>query len=322
MKIGLYSITYRGVWYRGEALDVFQLVHLAKEQGWDGLELDAERPHAAPMDLAADDRKRLRDLAGGAGIELCAVSPNCDLSSPVPGQREAMICYVRECIRLARDLGAPICKIFAAWRGITLHDGMATYDDTYGYEQYGFWKGDRRHFVVESMRELCRVAEDSGVVLAMQNHGPDVVNSYQDVLSLIEEIGSPAFQACMDINIEPEAESGEHARAMAAASGKLLAHSHMNGEFARRPDGSVELVAGGYFDGRFWGRQVAYEAYIDALVAAGYQGYIDWEFCHPARENGRPAGIEYIHRQTQMAFEYVSALRAAAEEKMKAVGAV
>ena len=28
MKIGLYSITYRGVWYRGEALDVFSLVRL------------------------------------------------------------------------------------------------------------------------------------------------------------------------------------------------------------------------------------------------------------------------------------------------------
>jgi len=67
------------------------LVRLAKQQGWEGLELDAERPHAAPMDLSADHRKHLRDLAGEAGIELCAVSPNCDLSSPVPVQRETMI---------------------------------------------------------------------------------------------------------------------------------------------------------------------------------------------------------------------------------------
>ena len=318
MKIGLYSITYRGVWYRGEALDVFQLVRLAKEQGWEGVELDAERPHAAPMDLSADDRKRLRDTAGEAGIELCAVSPNCDLSSPVPVQREAMICYVRECIKLARDLGSPICKIFAAWRGITLYDGLATYDDTYSYDQYGYWKRDRREFVVASMRELCRVAEDHGIVLAMQNHGPDIVNRYEDVLSLIEEVGSPAFKACMDINIEPEAESAEHAQEMAERSGRLQVHSHMNGEFARRPDGSVELAAGGYFDRQFWGRQVAYPAYVDALVASGYRGYIDWEFCHPASENGRPAGIEYVHNQTRLAFEYLSALRAASEEKARA----
>jgi sugar phosphate isomerase/epimerase len=317
MKIGLYSVTYRGVWYRGEAIRVFDLIRLAKQQGWEGVELDTERPHAAPMDLSSDDRKRLRDLAGELGVDLCAVSPNCDLSSPVPGQREAMICYVRECIKLAHDLGSPICKVFAAWRGITLHDGLGTYSETYGYNQYGFWKGDRRGFVVESMRELCKVAEDHGIVLAMQNHGPDVVNRYQDVLSLIEEVGSPAFKACMDINIEPEADSPERARQMADASGKLQVHSHMNGEFARRADGTVELVAGGYFDKDFWGRKVAYPAYVDALVASGYNGYMNWEFCHPALENGEPVGIDYVHRQTQMAREYLAGLRAAAEQKLQ-----
>ena len=76
MKIGLYSVTYRGVWYKGEAIDVFDLVRLARELGYEGLELDAERPHAAPMDLSADDRKRLRDLAGETGVPICAVSPN------------------------------------------------------------------------------------------------------------------------------------------------------------------------------------------------------------------------------------------------------
>src|SRR5947209_15459052 len=201
MKIGLYSITYRGIWYRGGAVDVFSLVRLAKEQGWEGLELDAERPHAAPMDLTADDRKRLRDLAGELGLPLCAVSPNCDLSSPVPVQREAMICYVRECIKLAHDLGSPICKVFAAWRGITLYDGRATYDDTYGYNQYGYWKGDRRGFVVESMRELCNVAEDSRIILGLQNHGPGLVNRYQELLALIEEARSQAAKASTGVAI-------------------------------------------------------------------------------------------------------------------------
>jgi sugar phosphate isomerase/epimerase len=102
---------------------------------------------------------------------------------------------------------------------------------------------------------------------------------------------------------------------MAAASGALQIHSHMNGEFAASRDDKVELVAGGYFDKKFWGRQVAYPAYVDALVSAGYQGYIDWEFCHPAQENGKTAGIDYIHNQTRMAFEYLSALRASAELK-------
>ena len=114
MKIGLYSITYRGVWYKGDAINVFDLIPLAKKQGWEGIELDTERPHAAPMDLGVEDRKRLRGLSEDLELPICAVSPNCDLASPLPSQREAMICYVRECIKLTHDLGSPICKIFAA----------------------------------------------------------------------------------------------------------------------------------------------------------------------------------------------------------------
>src|SRR4029453_18366719 len=172
MKIGLYSVTYRGIWYRGEALDVISVMRLAKEQGWEGVELDAERPHAAPMDWSAAGPKRLRDLAGELELPISAISPNCDLSSPVPSQREAMICYVRECIRLARDVGAPVCKIFAAWRGVTIHDGLATYHDTHAFDQYRFWRGDRRGFVVDALRELAAFAETQGVTVALQNHGP------------------------------------------------------------------------------------------------------------------------------------------------------
>jgi sugar phosphate isomerase/epimerase len=64
---------------------------------------------------------------------------------------------------------------------------------------------------------------------------------------------------------------------------------------------------------------VAYPAYIDALVSAGYRGYMNWEFCHPGLEHGKPVGIEYVHNQTQMAFEYLSALRAVPEQKAEAI---
>ena len=316
MKLGIYSVTYRGVWYQGQALDVFQMLRLAKSQGWEGIEFDTERPHAAPMDLSADDRRRLRDLAGELNLPISAVSPNCDLSSPVPSRQDAMICYVRECIKLAHDVGAPLCKIFAAWRGITLHDGLGSYDLTYAYDPYPFWKEDRRPFAVSALRELAQMAGDYGITLALQNHGPDIVNNYRDTLALIAEVGSPHFKACMDINIEDQPESESRAREMVQASGELLVHSHVNGEFVRAAQGHVVLAGGGYFDERFWGRKVAYPAYFDALAAAGFAGFIDWEFCHPALENGRPAGIEYVHNQTRLALEYMTSLRADALAKI------
>ena len=217
------------------------------------------------------------EISRRSRVELCAVSPNCDLSSPVPVQREVMISYVRECIKLAHDLGSPICKVFAAWRGITLYDGLATYNDTYSYNQYGFWKGDRRGFVVDAMRELCQVAEDYGILLAMQNHGPDIVNRYQDVLTLIEEVGSPAFKACMDINIEPLADSPENARQMADASGSL----------GRTRTGAV----GAPMAPSWWLGDISTHSFsgrspipLTSMRWSHGYSYMNWEFCHPARE--------------------------------------
>ena len=111
-------------------MDLKDMMRFSKKEGWEGIEFDTKRPHAAPMDLTADDRKELRDLAGELELPICAVSPNNDLSSHIPERSEAMICYVRECIKLTRDLGSPICKIFAAWPGVVVREGLGHYHYT------------------------------------------------------------------------------------------------------------------------------------------------------------------------------------------------
>ena len=55
-------------------------------------------------------------------------------------------------------------------------------------------------------------------------------------------------------------------------------------------------------------------------MASGFDGYLDWEFCHPALENGKPAGIEYVHNQTRLALEYMRKIRANAEAKTRSAG--
>ena len=292
MKIGLYTITYLGVWYRGDAIPLGQLMPMIKERGWEGVELDTKRPHAAPMDLDADGRKALRNLAGELDLPISAVSPNCDLSSHVPEQREAMLCYVRECIKLTRDVGSPICKIFAAWPGVVVRDGLADYRYTRELpDPFPQWENERWDNVRRSLRELATCAEDHGVTLALQNHEP-VTRNEDDVLKFIEEVGSPALKACMDHG------SPETVR----KAGRLQVHSHYNGEFRR--DGSGRLVST---------HEVGYQAYVRALVASGFQGFMNWEFCHPAIQFGARAGIDYVERVTAEALEYMKQLRSEAE---------
>jgi hypothetical protein len=48
------------------------------------------------------------------------------------------------------------------------------------------------------------------------------------------------------------------------------------------------------------------------MIEQGFTGFMNWEYCHPAKRNGQDAGIEYVHEQTTMALEYMKELRAAA----------
>src|SRR5258708_692087 len=92
MKIGLYSITYLGCWYRGEALTLPELIHAAKKFGYDGVAFDGKRPHANPLDVPKHKCQELLRVAKGEGIEILGVAANNDFSNPVPEVRETQIC--------------------------------------------------------------------------------------------------------------------------------------------------------------------------------------------------------------------------------------
>src|ERR1700683_5061419 len=63
VKVGLYSITYGGVWYRGDALTVEQVIARAHKFGYQGVEIDGKRPHGDPLDMPAARCRELRRMA-------------------------------------------------------------------------------------------------------------------------------------------------------------------------------------------------------------------------------------------------------------------
>src|SRR6266542_2131592 len=127
MKLGLYSITYLGLWYRGRALTLDEVIQRAREYGYDGIEVDGKRPHGNPLDLTAERCQELRLKARDAGVEIYAVAANNDFSSPVPEYRESQLLYVRDLIRMTADLGVRTLRIFAAWPGLTITPEGARY---------------------------------------------------------------------------------------------------------------------------------------------------------------------------------------------------
>src|SRR5947209_18037347 len=176
VKIGLYSITYGGVWYRGDSLSVDQVIERARRFGYQGVEIDGKRPHGNPLDMPKARCRQLRKMASDAGIEIYAVAGNNDFSSPIPEHRESQLLYTRELMRMTSDLGAKAMRVFAAWPGVTLQpEGGGRYD----IARAG-WQAEHKDFSAEqtwawcrqTLGEAARMAGDFGVTLALQNHPP------------------------------------------------------------------------------------------------------------------------------------------------------
>lgn len=306
IKIGLYSITYEGVWYRGDALSLEQVIERAQRFGYDGVEIDGKRPHGNPLDMSRARCRELRQAAAGRGLEIYAVAGNNDFSSPVPEHREAQLLYNRELLRVTADLGANTMRVFLAWPGVTmLPEGGSRYDLA-----QAAWKQEHQSFSAEQTWDWCRqglvemsrYAADLGVTLALQNH-PPVIQGYQDCLRMVREVGSPQLKVCFDGRLEHSLDAAGIRRAVGEV-GALQVLSHFGGEFDRAGAG----VAGTE------DRQNVAE--VQGLLDIGYRGYFGFELCHPLPVvNGKTVGIEFADKNAQLAAESLRAIIAKAREQ-------
>lgn len=302
MKLGLYSITYLGIWYRGRALTIPEVVDRAAAIGFDGIEIDGKRPHGNPMDLDERARREVRDLCASKGLEIIGVASNNDFSSSVPEHRECQLLMVREQIRLCRDLGGKVVRLFFAWPGVTLDaNGLAAYEIARSMWTENSRYSTRREqwgHVRACLQEAARMAEDAGVTLALQNHAP-LLRHYRDMLDMIDQVNSPALRASLDVPIL-ERQDDEYVGQAVRETGARQVQSHFGGEF-ERDFGAIRQRAYEF------GRPLPnYPAFVKALRSIGYDGYLSFEFCHPALDaRGELQGLAYVDEQAQLAYEYL-----------------
>ena len=310
MKIGLYSISYLGIWYNGPALTFEELVKRAKSCGYSGIELDGKRPQGNPMDLDQRARDEMRNILEREGMEIPCVAANNDFSSPIPEHRECQLLMVREQSRLAADLGAKVVRLFAAWPGVVMRDGIATYDlvrsSFYTFERqfpFATWL-ERWNFVRECLKEAAAFGEEFGVVMALQNHAP-LIRHWKDCYDLVKEVNSPWLKVCLDLPLMTRYDP-EWVRQAVLTVGDLQVHSHFGGEFYRDDEGRVQLKAFSF------GQPLPdYAHFLKLMQEIGYDGYFCYELCHPVLNDAHePLGLEYVDEQVKLAQEFMSTLMA------------
>jgi sugar phosphate isomerase/epimerase len=297
MKVGLYSITFLGVWYRGVALSLEEMIKRAQKYGYQGIEIDGKRPHGNPLDWPTKRCKELRSVSDGEGIEIYGVAANNDFSSPIPEYRECQIAYVKDLIRMTADLGAKTLRMFLAWPGVTRHPQLAQYTiakDIWKYSHEKFTTEEILAWCRDGMIECTRYAEDAGIILALQNH-PPVIRDYQDVLKMVKEINSPNLKVSLDVPMMVD-KSPENIQRAAQAVGDLQVLSHFGGEYERDTDGKIK-------------GEKFYAPFIQAMHAIGYSGYLSYELCHPLPiVNDQTVGIEFGEKNAQLASEFMRGL--------------
>jgi len=310
MKLGLYSISCSGTWFNDRpALTVEEFVHTAKKFGYRGVELDLKRPHGSPIDLDAKRCREIRDCVRNSGLEMCAVAANNNFASIVPEHIENELLMVKEQLRVAKELDAPVLRVFPAWRGITMREGIATYEDTARcHTYYGALDYQLRQSIAACLKECVRWAGEAGVVLALQNHHP-IIESYQDMLDFVRQVDSPWLKCCLDAPCcgwTPETQADAYLQKAVEDVGDLQVLSHANAEFEERADGGIDMIS---FDPRIQPVLTNYPAFIRALKKQGYEGYLNYEFCHMPFQNGRVLGYhDYIENQIRLAKLYFERL--------------
>jgi sugar phosphate isomerase/epimerase len=307
IRIGLYSITYGGVWYRGGALTTEQVIQRAAKFGYQGVEIDGKRPHGNPLDMPKARCQQLKKMAADLGLEIYAVAANNDFSSPIPEHRESQLVYLRELMRMTADLGASIVRVFLAWPGVTLKpEGGGRYDIA-----QAVWKAEHKDFTEEETWAWCRqgliesskLAGESGITLALQNHPPVINKGYVDVLKMVKEVGSPHLKVCFDARLEHSLDEAAVRKGL-NETGPLQTLWHFGGEYDKGPDGII-----------LKGDEKAM-AEVLGLLDIGYKGWAGFELCHPLPVvNGQTVGIDFVDKNAQLALEYLRGIIAEAKKK-------
>jgi sugar phosphate isomerase/epimerase len=205
-------------------------------------------------------------------------------------------------------LGAGVIRLFAAWPGVVMREGIATYDmvrgNFYTFErQFPYaTRLERWNFVKEGLKEAAAFGEEFGVVMALQNHAP-LIQHWKDCYDLVTEVDSPWLKMCLDLPIMINYDN-DWVRQAALTVGDLQIHTHFGGEFYRDEEGRVQQKQ------LKFGRQLPdYGHFVKLMSEIGFDGYWCYELCHPVlSEAHERLGLDYVHEQVQLAQQFMSGL--------------
>jgi L-ribulose-5-phosphate 3-epimerase len=234
--------------------DPVRCLDLAAELGFDGLELLRRQ-------LPALDRSYLLGLkreAYARGLPLMGYSTHQDFVDPDPAVRERNIAETELQLQEAAWLGIPAIRVNTGrWDTSGSFDALMARQ---GVEDPlpGHTEEEAFGWVIAAFQRLVRKAEETGVVLALENHW-GLARRVEGLLRILDAVPSLWLKATLDTGNFLEDDRYDQMERMAARTALVQAKTYFGG-------------------GRWYTLDIDYARVASILRAAGYRGYISLEF--------------------------------------------
>ncbi|HLJ46530.1 MAG TPA: sugar phosphate isomerase/epimerase family protein [Bryobacteraceae bacterium] len=247
-----------------------------KAIGYDGIEIAPFTLAEKPTDITAEQRREYRAMMQSEGLQFVGLhwimmSPKgLHATTPDRELREKSWRHVGDLVDLCADLGENGIVVFGSPRqrgttgGVTREDAMKNY--------------------IEGLATVASRAEERGVTIlveALPKNQCDVINSLEEAVSIVHQIGSPAVRTMFDShNAVDEAEP--HAE-LVDRYYDLIRHVHVNEMDGRHP-------GTGDYD---------FKPVFEVLRRRGYERWISLEAFDftPGAETVASESLEYIKQE-------------------------
>lgn len=284
MQLGLFSISYAGLWGQ-DVLELRVFLRHAAALGFDAIMLAGKRPHLSPLDMDEKELVSFQQELKTAGIRCPVVAAYTDLGATVAAEvpfLEMQIAYVESLCRLGAGLGAQFVRVFTAY-------------EVQGQGIQATWQR-----MVRGLREMCDRATKHGMTIAIQNHH-DIAVHTMALLELLHDVDRPNCKLGFDA--WSPALRGENLYDAARLAAPHTAIT-TNADYVRlpryqyRPDCinyepvSPDLVRAVPFGTGF----IDYPAFFAGLRAGGFDGLATYEMCSPIRGGGSRENLDRYAR--------------------------
>lgn len=202
--------------------------------------------------------ERIPDLVRSLGVTIASIGAHHLSITPKRWKVEGAMRLMKQAIDLASDLGVPTVVSYVAGY---------YYPPTYILMTYT----EAKDFFVSNIRELCRYAQERGVIFSIEPHDCTIINTPAVTIELMERIDMDNLALTLDIGgVELGMKAHMPVEEIIQMFGSKINHVH-----AKDVTGTI----GNWNMCWFGAGLVNFQRYADALRSIGYDGYVcvEWE---------------------------------------------